>query len=202
MQRLTLTQKILLTLGLIVAVLLAILGGIIYPVARKIYRLQKEINQVEAELEKRYENSQKLKRTIKEMDGITKNTNQLSQAMIAAGGELSMITELENLAEKNHITQNLEVAFKEIKAEAPRAAEASGEGAPRAGLTHFYLLNFSNQGEFADHVRYLAALEKMPFYLITDSIKWEKSKEDKTGKSTISLNFSGIIYVDPTSIKK
>src|SRR3989338_4406348 len=191
MTRLTLIQKILLTLGIIMAVLLSILAGIVYPVSQKIYRLQKEINRVEAELEKRYENSQKFKRTAREISEITKNTNQLAQTMIAAGGELDMITRLANLAEKNHITQNLEVIFKEIK-----------DDKPRASLTHFYLLNFSNQGDFADHLRYLAELEKLPFYLIVDNIKWEKGKEDKAKKSPITLNFSGIIYVDPTSVKK
>ena len=34
------------------------------------------------------------------------------------------------------------------------------------------------------------------------TIKWEKGKEDKAKKSPITLNFSGIIYVDPTSVKK
>lgn len=199
MTRLTIKQKILFTLGLIVAVLLAIIGGIIYPVAKKIYTLQQEINQIEMELEKRYENSKKLQRTVKEIDTITKETEKMAQTMIKAGDELGIITQLENLAEKNHITQDLEVAFKEIRTDQNLPA---GQTSAHAGLTHYDLLTFSNQGEFNDHLKYLAELEKSPFYLITDNIRWEKGKEDKTGKSLITLNFSGIIYVDPTSIKK
>ncbi len=199
MTRLTIKQKILFTLGLIVAVLLAIIGGIVYPVAKKIYTLQQEINKIEMDLEKRYENSKKLQRTVREIDTITKETEKMAQTMIKAGDELGLITQLENLAEQNHIMQDLEVAFKEIRQDQNLPA---GQTGTHAGLTHYYLLTFSNQGEFNDHLEYLTELEKSPFYLITDNIRWEKGKEDKAGKSLITLNFSGIIYVDPTSIKK
>lgn len=191
MARLALKQRILLMLGLIVAVLLAILGGIVYPVAKKIYHLQREINKIEAELEKRYENSQKLQRTVRELDTVNKNVSDLSQTIIQAGGELGLITELEKLAEASHISQNLNVALKEIPKEERRA-----------DFTHYYFLTFSNTGEFANLVSYLSGLEKMPFYLITDNIRWEKSKADKSGKTTMSLNFNSIIYVEPASVKK
>ena len=91
------------------------------------------------------------------------------------------------------------MAFKEIRTDQNLPAEQTGA---HAGLTHYYLLTFSNHGEFNDHLKYLAELEKSAFYLITDNVRWEKGKEDKTGKSLITLNFNGIIYVDPTSIKK
>lgn len=191
MARLTLKQRILLMLGLIIAVLLAILGGIVYPVAKKIYHLQKEINKIEAELEKRYENSQKLQRTVRELDTVKKEVGNLSRTIIKAGDELGLITELEQLAEASRISQNLSVALKEIPKEERQA-----------GFTHYYFLTFSNTGEFANLVSYLSELEKMPFYLITDNIRWEKSKADKSGKTTISLNFNSTVYVEPASVKE
>lgn len=191
MVRLTLKQRILLVLCLIVAILLAILGGIVYPVAKKIYHLQNEIDKIEAELEKRYENSQKLQRTVRELDTVKKDVDELSKTIIKAGGELGLITELEKLAEANRVSQNLNVALKEIPKEERRA-----------GLTHYYFLTFSNTGEFANLARYLSELEKMPVYFITDNIRWEKSKSDKIVKSTLTLNFNSMVYVEPASVKK
>lgn len=191
MNRLTLKQRIISALGVIVAILLIIIICIVYPVAKKIYQLQKEINKIEVELEKRYENSQKLQRTVREIDHITEETNRLSQIMIKNGGELNLITELEALAEKYHIVQNLNVSLKEMAKEEQRA-----------GLTKYYFVTFSNEGRFDDHAKYLSELEKKSPYLITDSVKLEKIKENKTGDQTVLLNFNGIIYVDPESINK
>lgn len=191
MNRLTLKQRIIGALGFIVAILLIILLFIVYPVAKKINQLQKDINKIEVELEKRYENSQKLQRTVREISQITKETNLLSQIMIKNGEELNLITELEALAEKYHIVQNLNVSIKEIAPEERRA-----------GLTKYYLLTFANEGRFSEHVKYLAELEKNSLYLITDNVRWEKAKTNKTGDQTVLLNFSSIIYVDPESINK
>ena len=191
MTRLTLKQKILFTLGLIAAILLIILGFIIYPAANKIYRLQKEIRKIETELDKRFANSQKQKLTLKKLDEVSKEINLMGQTMLLAGSELGLITDLEYLADKHRITQNITVSLKEIEP-ADRQAD----------LTNYYLFTFSNEGKFSDQAQYLAELENLPFYLITDNVKWEKRKEDKNGKSTIILSFNSIIYVDPISTKK
>ena len=191
MNRLTLKQRIISALGFIVLILLIILLFIVYPVAKKIYQLQKDINKIEVELEKRYENSQKLQRTVREIGQISKETNLLSQIMIKNGEELSLITELEALAEKYHIVQNLNVSLKEIATEERRA-----------GFTKYYLLTFANEGRFSDHVKYLADLEKNSLYIITDNVRWEKTKANKAGDQTVLLNFSSIIYVDPESTNK
>ena len=191
MNRLTLKQRIISALGFIVLILLIILLFIVYPVAKKIHQLQKDINKIEVELEKRYENSQKLQRTVREIGQISKETNLLSQIMIKNGEELSLITELEALAEKYHIVQNLNVSLKEIATEERRA-----------GFTKYYLLTFANEGRFSDHVKYLADLEKNSLYIITDNVRWEKTKANKAGDQTVLLNFSSIIYVDPESTNK
>ncbi len=177
---------------LIVVILLSISVGIIYPSVKKIFKLRQGISQIQSEVDQKYTNAQKLRRTMRELDSIKSQTEIFKQATVKVGNEIQIITELENLATKHNIDQTLNISL-------------GGVSTKKAGTTNhpplsqYYELSFLNNGTFADQVNYLQDLEKLSYYLIIKNVKFEnrqnKSNTDDD-QTLVTLSFSGIIYVE------
>jgi len=176
-------KKLIVVVLIVLITLLVISICIIYPATKKISGLKQNIENIQVELEQKYLNSQKLRRTMRELAEISDKVKMFEQVMVKPGDELKIITELENLATKNNINQALNVAFND-KGKAP--------------LNKFYQLSFINNGLFEDHIKYLQDLENLPYYVIIKNIKFEKRKSSavSTQKDPITLTFSAIIYAE------
>mgnify|MGYP002639646258 CR=1 FL=1 len=187
-----LRKRLLLYIIIITFVGLIISAFIVLPAMYKITLLKSDIYTIQNELEKRYDKTQKLKRSIQELDAIKLATEKLESITLKPGNELRIITELENIAQQNNIEQNPDLEFVD-------ATNNKNYNATDYALPQFYKFSFLNNGYFEDHITYLKSLEELPYYIIIDNLSWEKrrgTKEDEKGK--ITLRFEGIIYVDAT----
>lgn len=179
--KLTLQQRIFGFIGIIVIAILIVVGLIVWPSITKIYGLKQDINVIENDMEQRYLNSIKLKRTMRELEEIKTQAAKYKQATIKKGEELQVITALENIANTHDIEQNLNAALTE------------GEKS--------YQFSLLNNGTFANHIKYLRAIETLPYYMIIRDVKFEKRQSATSGLPTITLMFNGIVYVNTTAQK-
>lgn len=179
--KITLQQRIFGFIGIIVLTILVVVGLIVWPSINKIYGLKRDISTIENDMEQRYLNSLKLKRTMRELEEIKTQSTKYKQATIKKGDELQVITSLENLANAHDIEQNLNASLSKDE--------------------KFYQFSLLNNGTFSNHVKYLRALEALPYYMIIKDVKFEKRQSSTGGSPTITLMFNGIVYVNPTAQK-
>lgn len=168
---------------------------IIRPTIKNILTLRNDIYKIQQELEQRHDRALKTKRSLQELETIKKENVKFIVFTVQRGDELKIITELENLAQKNNIEQNLDLAF--IDEKEKKAEEKSPNTKVKThALPQYFKFSFLNNGFFLDHVNYLRDLEKLPYYLIINNLNWEKSKTSQNNVAEkINLRFEGIIYV-------
>ena len=140
-------------------------------------------------MEASYQNATKLRRTVKELETIKTQAKTYGGAMIVRGEELDIITELESLAQQHQLDQTLNAAFSDAKSAAPN----------KPALPEYYEFAFLINGSFSKEIDYLNALEKLPYYIIVNNIKFENRQgHKKESDPIITLSFKGIVYVKPT----
>lgn len=185
MYRLTVRQQIYVFIGMAAAIILLIVFLVILPAIHSIRELQFTIKKTHTFLEARYQAIQKVKKSVEILPEVERDAAIFSQAIIRPGTELEFITQLEKLAERHHIDQQLAVSL---------ATEASPRSVLRKQKDRpYYTFSFLNRGSFADHLSYLNALEQSPFYLIIDRLVLEK-ETNKDKKEQIIARFDGIMY--------
>lgn len=185
-----LKQKILLANAGIMAALLLIACAIIYPAVKNILELRGEINIIQQQLEERYEKTQKLKRSLKELSEIKSIAAEMKKTLARPGDELTIITALEKLAAEYQIDQTLNLEFIDEQ------KQKNENTIPRA-LPQYYRLSFLNNGLFNNQLSYLSALQKLPYYIIIENINLEKRIQgEKKSIAPITLRFDAIIYVE------
>ncbi|HLD31732.1 MAG TPA: type 4a pilus biogenesis protein PilO [Patescibacteria group bacterium] len=167
----------LITFTLILTATVLVIGlGIIFPTIRQVKRINAEAASIEAELEARYRNSQKLKQTLHELPLIRTKVEEIEKALAQTGDELALITELENLATRNSVNQSLKISTSQEKDHS------------------LFILSFITSGQYPDLVRYLAEIERLPYYVIIKEVKLEKKGEAQG--SFLTLSFTGKVYVE------
>lgn len=167
-------QKIIFTTLGICILLLLIAIFILVPSLKEINKLKDNVNIIQQELENKYFKTQRLRRSLQELDKIKKETNEFKMATVEKGEELQIITELENLANKNNIDQTLNVSFSEEN--------------------KAYTFSFLNNGYFEHQINYLNDLQRLPYYVIIENTYWEKRQKNTDNNQNVSLRFDGIIY--------
>lgn len=154
--------------------------AVIFPTVRRILELERDITATERNVEKQYQRTQKLRRSTHEIGDVIALTARYRESMIEKGQELPVITELERLAAAHNIDQTLVVNF-------------ADKGAYLADPQ--YTFSFLNKGEFTDHIEYLRALEHLPYYMVINSLQWEKHDLKNIGQNPVTLRFDAEVYV-------
>lgn len=127
-----------------------------------------------------------------ESEQIKQEVKKYSQAWVKPGDELKIITELENLAHNHNIEQTLHISFVDEK----KDKKSSDKKTAYNAMEKYYQLSFLNTGSFPDQVEYLKALEELPYYIIIDSLHWQKKKGGLNSKAPLTLRFDAIVYAD------
>ena len=182
--KISLSQRLSLSLVVLLVIILIVCTLILYPTIRTIISLGSDIGVIQQSLEEKYENSQKLRRSLQEIDQVQKNTAQYSQSYIKKGSELEIITTLENIATAHNITQNIDIVLME------------NQGVDKAAMPQYYKISFITNGSFSDQISYLDDINKLPYYLIIQNINLEKRNKKNDGINPLTLTFEARIYVE------
>lgn len=186
MQRLTVRQQIFLFIGISAAVLALILAFVVYPAVQHILELQKTIKETHTFLENRYQSIQKAKKSVAALPDVEEDAALFEKAVLAKGEELAFITQLEKLAERHRIDQELSAVFIDDAKKQVKLRRQKGRP--------LYQFSFLNRGSYQDHMNYLEELERSPYYLFIDRIVFEKETKNQEKKDQIVVRFDGYMY--------
>jgi len=184
MARLQLKHKITLVTAAILIGISSIIFLIIVPSIRYITEIKQNIENTEAELEENFTKIQLLKKSIRELDDVQEKTQNFYFATITEGDELIVIRELERIAEKYAIFQDLNVSY----------SDGTAQNKDEKKDDPHYIFTFHNQGSFQDHLKFLSELDKLPYYIIIDKLQWTKTNV-RDENQQVNLNFNGKIYI-------
>jgi Tfp pilus assembly protein PilO len=101
-------KKVIIAIGIFLAVVIAIGAGTIYPTIIRIRAVNHDALNLQVYLEKRYENARQMRSSMKQIKIIQEAVAHYNQYLFFAGDELRLITELENLANQNQLEQRIE----------------------------------------------------------------------------------------------
>ena len=170
-------------------ILLLILGVsvlVLAPRVKRINDLKGTVERSEDEIEKNYQRSVALRKSVSQLDEMAENVEKFEEMVITKGDELRVITLLENVAEKNNINQDLSVSY---VAELPDGVDSERKNKLNRP---YYNLTLSNEGRFPDLVRYMWEVEQLPFYLVIDKLSWRQKGKDV--EDLVVLGFTGRVY--------
>lgn len=156
MPRLAPKTKTLIFLGLFILGDLLILTLVIYRTVKEITYLNRVISTERSRLEARYERRTSARAIIETLNKVSADLPEREGALLHAGGELDLVTDLEEAAARHGVTQKISLSSRE-------------------GKTDFgdkILLNLSLNGTFAELVRYISELEQLSITVIFDNISF------------------------------
>ncbi len=165
----------LLSVGILVAMAL-ILFLIILPTIDKIHNREQQIMLAKKTLEERRQYRHAQGENAAPTEDVTKFIEPLNATLIGQSEELTLITQLQALAEMHHLRQALTLASTDTE----------------------HTFSIQNIGSFDNLLQYLEALEHLPYYVIVPSISLTKAPggSNAVGSSgDLSMQFSATIYV-------
>lgn len=111
---------------------------------------------------------------------------KFKNAALAPLGELPLIARFETLAEENNIALDLDARF------VGRQDAASADDAS-PGLSPYYEFSFVNTGAFRDHIAFFNALEKLPEYVIIQSMALDK-QNGNAEPALVVARFRAVVF--------
>lgn len=182
----SITQRVIFFTASLTILIVAIAIFIILPAMKKTVSLRDNVTKTQQALEHDYQKTLLLRRSIRELDAVYGKTQMFNTATIENGDELTVITQLENLASKHDVDQTLHVTFTDPKS---IPAKERGKSASKTNLP-YYTFSFLNHGTFAQHIEYLKALEQLPYYVLIEGLQWEQ----RSAAGQVTLRFDGRVY--------
>lgn len=145
-----LKNKITLSLTGFLIIILSLIYAIVIPTVREIKTMSDAIEAQRVDLEKKYIKGQSLRQLTENLEKIESKIELLDQIFINKNRELEFITSLENEANKNQISQKINLS-------APGKAE--NKNFQKTNLQLF------TKGGFREQLQYLTDIEHLSYYV-------------------------------------
>lgn len=168
----------------IIILVLIILGGIIFliilPTIKDIQKINQTIYNERVDLERKYLRGQLLKNIMENFKKTKPYQNKILSIFIPEGEELKFITDLEEIAEKNNVSQVINLDSQKTK---------------KIKGTNFLSLRLVIKGELLPLLHYLRDLEKLNYYFNVSFINLiTTSKEVGVESPEITMSLTGEVY--------
>lgn len=145
-------KKVLTTLLLLVGVVILLIIGIVL-LNFKITSTEKQINEFLASLESKSCKTEDLRSALAKIRDTQKKVEQYNSFLFQKGNELQLITDLENIAIKNNVTQNI------VNSNLDNASGNSLE------------MTLDIGGSYENALKYLLAVERHPYFLAVENLE-------------------------------
>ena len=174
--KLNLKNKITASLGGFMMVFLLLIYFVVVPTINDIKTMGKEIEEQRLDLEKKYIKGQSFRQLNENLKTIEPKLDLLDQIFINKNRELEFVTTLENKANKNKISQKINLGE-------PRATDNE----------NFKKINIqlATTGDFSGQLKYLLDLESLNYYINMKSLEFYPSgggKEQGNNQSNDANN--------------
>lgn len=181
-------KKQMITMTILIGVLIFAIGFfVILPSIQTIRELKKNINDTQKFLEEQYEKTQRMRRSVHNLNDIVLQIAKFDKLSIKEGSELEIITQLEELASKHNINQTLRVTFYNASENPTQPKDLP----PLLNKKNYYIFSFNNTGSYENLAKFMKSVEELPYYFIIDSVQMSKISE----RTDVTLRFDGILYI-------
>lgn len=166
-------------------VILSLIYFIVAPTIKEIKAMVKAIEAQRQDLEKKYVKSQSLKQLTENFKKIEPQLELIDQIFINKNRELEFITSLENEADKNQVSQKINLS-------APQKAE--NQNFQKTSLQLF------TKGGFSGQLQYLSNLERLSYYINVKLLELspigagEKIKADNGETNNLNMSLNADTY--------
>lgn len=164
---------------------LLISGLLIFPNYQKIKEVNKQIFDLRSQLEIKYKSAKQIHKNQVKFSEIKKLVAQYENKFLKKNGELSLITLLENRAEKFNLAQDINLN--------PELLASKKE-------LSMFELDIRLTGELQNIMRYLESLNKDSYFISLTDLNFTKGgplklKDQKKSGNPITLNLQTKVYV-------
>lgn len=179
---LNLKYKILAFNAGVLVFIFCVIKFVVLPSINQIERIKTDIYQNQLDLEQKYQRSQSLKKLSANLKSIEGKIESIDQVFISQNRELEFITALEQISEKENVSQKIILG---------KAQSAVGD--------KFYKkipLQIQAQGNYLDILRYLQGLETLNYYINIKSIDLSASGIGQRPEITVGNNLGGKVSIN------
>jgi len=180
---LNLKTKIIISIIIFVISIFSIVFFIVVPSIKDIRKIKNDIKDQQIDLEEKYLKGQSLRRLSTKIKQVEEEIKVLDQVFVDKHNGLDFITALENIANKNNITQKLNLVSPD---------EIDEDVIIKNNI------QLSSKGSFDNIVNYLLDLEALNYYVNINRLEISSSKRDGTDKDQVAAQpeISAIISAD------
>ncbi|MFA7653952.1 MAG: hypothetical protein WCX97_02815 [Candidatus Magasanikbacteria bacterium] len=170
-------KTIIIISGFAVAIAI-IIFAIVLPTINYIQKINNETETLRQYLERRYENAKRMNNSLQEVNQIKETVTRYNQHLFFAGDELTLITELENLATRHQVEQKIDntnldkMAGRQVK------------------------INLTVNGEYKNILNYIADLHTNNYFLNITSLNWSLASGQNQKINNTQLRIELILYVN------
>lgn len=172
-RKLTTKEKFIAHTSTFVILGIVIIAFVVLPSIKEINRLNKQISLYKTELEQKYQERFNVRKTIDDLERARKLLPSLWVAFIPKEGEIDFVENLEQLADKYSLNQQLGLS-----------AEAKNKNTGLAPIA----VTLTLEGDFPNIVRYLEELEKQNIYINFKDVLFSQRREITTA------HFKGVVW--------
>lgn len=160
------------TIGIFIVLSFFVIFFVIWPSVQEINRLNQQISVYKTELEKKYQERFSVRQTISDLEKAKRIVPSLNPAFISKDGEIDFVETLENIADKNNLTQQLGL----------RALNSNHNK-----FVSPFEVSLTLEGSFTNNVEYLEELERRNTYINIQDILIYK-------KNAVTLQIKGEVW--------
>lgn len=171
--RTTLERKTILAAFFMALLGCAIIGVVILPTILDIQELSQQTEVASSFLERRALNAQNLHISLEQSNKIKQDTNTYDKYFFRKGSELSLITSLEDVANKNAVNAKIE-----------------SSNLDKIAAGKYVVLSISANGQYANILQYLADLEQLDYFININNVSLISAMDKSAGKATKIINAS------------
>ena len=181
-------RRMILSVVVVILVNILIFYFIILPTIKDIREISDAVYKERVDLEKKYQRGQLLNKTLENFEQVKAQRGKMASAFVVEGNELLFVTALENIAEKNHLNQGINLDSQRVP-----------------GFKNLYQsqkINVILTGKYGELRQYLYELERIPYIINVNDVSWTTPKKIQPANAILSMTLTGEIYSLPQSKKQ
>jgi len=187
MKKINLKNQMITVTVVIIILSFVIIFLVIIPVIKNIIELRTDITGTQQFLENQYEKTQRMRRSVHNLDDILIQIEKFKNISVTSNSELQIITQLEQLANKHNVNQVLKATLKEGENKNPIIEELPSLLKGK----DYYIFSFNTEGNYIDLMKYLKEIEELPYYFSINSLQLSQ----KSQLSPKILKFDAILFI-------
>lgn len=176
------TQRLTTTVAILSVTALGLIGGVAVPAALSTRGLVDDIRVKQHEIDARFEAQRRIRNSMADFETVVERVAALASVAVREDQELLFVTAIEEAAEASRVEHTLSLETANQKDLSPWERQVP--------------VRISADGAYPDIVRFLNAIERLPYLVIVDSINVTATSAaaDRTGPSEVSAAVAGTVY--------